>query len=87
MKYCHWEFSLVFAQSDYHQALDLLSVIEEDDEVLELYFDSIDLRARKFVESKTNWKAISYLAEAVLDQPKLSGHAVKRAIQEGYCID
>jgi len=86
MKFDPWEFKHNYAESDYHQAIGLLSIIEEDDEVLELYFDLIDMRARKFVASRTNWKTIGHLAKAVLDQSKMSSHAVKRAIFEGYSL-
>ena len=86
MKFNPWGFKHCYAESDYHQAIEFLSNIEGDDEVLELYFDLIDLRARKFVSGKANWTAIGHLAKAVLHQQKLPGPAVEQAILDGYSL-
>ena len=86
IKFDPWGFKHSYAERDYHQAIDLLSMIEQDNEVLELYFDLIDLRARKFLSRRTNWKTVDHLAKAALEQPKMSGRTVQHAISEGYDI-
>ncbi len=55
-------FRRAHAESDYHQAFDLLSYLTADNELLSAYFNLIDLRARKLVAQSSVWACITNLA-------------------------
>ncbi len=68
------------AEDDWHQAINLLSYRESDNKILGLYFDMINLQARRFVAQPFNWQLIEGLAEALLDRKRLTGKEVRAAI-------
>ena len=70
------------AKDDWHQAVDLLSHLTGDDEILSAHFKLIDLRARKFVARPQVWPLIEGLAGALLEQQHLNGKDVHAVINE-----
>ncbi len=70
------------AEGDWHQAIDLLSCLSGDAEVLSAYFKLIDLQAQKFVAAPFLWELIESLAEALLDRHRLTGKEVRAVIAD-----
>ena len=74
-------FRRAYARDDYHQAVDLLSYIAPDNEVLGAYVGLIEVLARKFVEAPRNWYCIESLADELLQRHEMSGREVRAAIR------
>ncbi|MHA1554171.1 MAG: hypothetical protein ACTSU0_07150 [Alphaproteobacteria bacterium] len=73
-------FRIYHAQGDWYEAINLLSYLTDDDEVLSAHFKLIDLRARKFVAVPFNWMLIENLAAALLDRRQLTGKEVRAVL-------
>ena len=69
-------------QGDWHQAIDLLSHLSGDSEILLAYFNLIDLQARKFVHLPWAWSCIEDLAAALLEHKELTGKQVRSVVEE-----
>jgi len=67
-------------------AIEWLSRLEGDNQILGYYFRMFDLRARNFVQRSTNWRLICHLAETLLAKPTLTGDEVKSVILEGFQV-
>ena len=70
------------AEGDWYQAINLLSHLTGDDEILSAYFKLIDLRARKFVAQPSVWPLIEGLAETLLEREHLTGMEVRAIISD-----
>jgi hypothetical protein len=70
------------AEGDWYQAIELLSHLSGDDEILSAHFKLIDVRARKFVVLPHIWPLIEGLAEALLERQHLNGKEVRTVIFE-----
>ena len=68
------------ASDDWHQAIQLLSHLESDNEVVQVYYDMFELKARNLVASPVYWPCIEAVAEALLERRQLSGSEVKDII-------
>jgi len=73
-------------EQDRKIAMNWLSKLEEDNQLLGYYFKMFDLRARNFVQRSTNWGLICHLAETLLAKPTLTGAKVKSVILEGFQV-
>ncbi len=69
-------------KGDWQYAIDLLSHLSGDDEILSAYFNLIDLQARKFVHLPWVWSCIEDLAAALLEHKELTGKQVRSVIEE-----
>ena len=73
-------------EQDRKIAMNWLSKLEGDNQILGYYFRMFDLRARNFVQRATNWGLICHLAETLLVRPTLTGDEVKSVILEGFHV-
>ena len=73
-------------EQDRKIAMNWLSKLEEDNQILGYYFRMFDLRARNFVQRVTNWGLICHLAETLLVRSTLTGDEVKSVILAGFHV-
>ncbi len=69
------------AVDDRHQAIGYLSLLESDNEILSVYINLIELRARQYVAGQFVWHHIKMLAQALLDRQHLTGKEIHAAIE------
>ncbi len=73
-------FRSYHAGDDWRQAINLLSYLAGNDEILSAHFKLIDLHARAFVELQHIWPLITGVAEALLEREHLTGKEVRTVI-------
>ena len=76
-------FRKYHGEGDRADALSFLGRVREG-ESLSLYYKLIDLDARNFVQNDRIWGVICNLANALLNQPEMSGDEVHSAILESF---
>jgi len=76
-------FRKYHGEGDRADALSFLGRVREG-ESLSLYYKMIDLDARNFVQNDRIWGVICNLANALLNQPEMSGDEVHSAILESF---
>ena len=76
-------FRSYHAQGDWYEAMNLLSYLTNDDEVLMAHFKLIELRARKLIALPSVWSLIEAVARALLERRHLTGKEVRAIISDG----
>jgi ATP-dependent Zn protease len=75
-------FRSYHAQGDWYEAINLLSYLTDDDEVLRAHFKLVDLRARKFVALPSVWSLIEDVAGALFERHQLTGKDIRAIISD-----
>lgn len=70
--------------SDSHSAVTLASYIIDDfEEELPAYIEWLRIRTRNILTTPANWRAVEFLAEALLEKEEMSAAAARKVIVEG----